>query len=42
MLSGIITLFEQLKSHCENFKLKISVLPQSLIFLDDLVKIIPF
>lgn len=42
ILSGLITLLEQLKSFCEYFSLKVSVLAQSLSLLDDLDKIIPF
>lgn len=42
VLSGLITLFEQLRSFFEYFRLQVSVLAQSLILLDDLEKIISF
>lgn len=42
VLSGLITLFEQLRSFFEYFRLQVSVLAQSLILLDDLDKIISF
>lgn len=41
IVSGPITLSEQLKSICEHFRLKV-LLAQNLILLDDWDKIIPF